>query len=444
MDRVADSIAENEDDEDFDEDEEDISDISDSETTTAGANDLSKRKRELIDELMDRADSDEAFGRVLSELSGYQPLVATETKKKTVSLTIGSVGGSVAAGSNTSTQFAGGSNSNSKKRKPPTSGSRFNRLSALTQAMRTGIISDDEGAGKSVGDFSAGEAAQNNSTIDHFTSGYTDSEDFGFEGEEAELAQLKKVRRSSITGQTGNLSAIPSTGSLINTPSKDDSVVLKVIPVPFDAEGNPILPLSLNMITVHSLGEVVYDRPAYHNKRYILPVGFTTSRSYLSVLSPDGSINYLSTILDNGPAPLYQVSPEGHPELVFQSTSTTGAWAAVAKAAAAVRGKESAPSVSGPDYFGLANPTVSMLIEKLPNSDKCEQYAPKKYEVSNLVGGKSAKRVDTASTSTSTSTTYTNTNNSTGNVTMVDIDNPAAPIESNVDTSSFDIHQNYM
>lgn len=429
MDRVADSIAENEDDQDFDEDEEEgeegISDISDSEEI----NGKSKRKMELIDELMDEADSNEAFGRVLSELSGYQPAVVTnEARKKSVSLTIG--GTSIPSGSVAASANGPSSNTNSKKRKPPTSGSRFNRLSALTQAMRTGIISDDEGGGAvgpSLG--FATEAAQNQSTFDNFT----DSEDFGFEGEEAELAQLKKVRRASLTGQQqGTTGHTGSLNSILNTPIKEEPVTLKVIPVPFDSEGNPILPLSLNMITVHGLGEIVYDRPAYHNKRYIFPVGYTTSRSYLSVLSPDASINYISTILDNGPAPLYQVSPEGHPEIVFQSTSTTGAWAAVSKAAAAIRGKDAAPSVSGPDYFGLANPTVSMLIEKLPNADKCDQYAPKRYEVSNLVGGKSAKRAEP------TSSVALNNNPSTS--TAVIEDNS----ELNVDNSTFDIHQSYM
>lgn len=426
LDRVADSIAEN-DDEDFDEDDEDISDISDSEAASGNT----KLKRELIDDLMDRTEDDEAFGRVLSELSGFQPAVTPETRKKSVSLTFG-----LAAASNAPAQSASISAVNSKKRKPPTSGSRFNRLSALTQAMRTGIISDDEGAGPTPGNLTVSESQKD---IDNFVSGYTDSEEFGFEGEEAELAQLKKVRRSSLTGQQ---STIPATANL-NTPTKEDSVVLKVIPVPYDSEGNPILPLSLNMITVHRLGEVIYDRPAYHNKRYILPAGFTTSRSYLSVLSPEGSINYFSSIIDNGPAPLYQVSPEGHPELVYQSTSTTGAWAAVAKAAAAIRGKDSAPSVSGPDYFGLANPTVSMLIEKLPNADKCDQYAPKKYEVSNLVGGKSVKR--TENTAVASSPSYNTT-------TMVDIDNTEKPAtlpsdsqnETSADNSAFDIHQNYM
>ena len=56
MDRVADSIAENENDEDFDEDDEDISDVSDGENVVTG--NVSKRKKELIDEIIDRAEDE--------------------------------------------------------------------------------------------------------------------------------------------------------------------------------------------------------------------------------------------------------------------------------------------------------------------------------------------------------------------------------------------------
>jgi hypothetical protein len=398
LDRVADSLVIE--DYDFDDEEdEDISDISEDEDSN-----VLKRKRELIDELVKTAEEDETFSKVLSELSGYQPVIS-ESRKKTVALTLGT-----APCSQSNSLASSGSTAAKKRSRPATSGSRFNRLSALTQAMRTGIISDDEGS--------------NLPANQMVTADVTDSEDLGFEGEEAELSQLKKVR-TAVTG-----TAQPA--SFAMAPVKEEAA-LKVIPVPYDAEGNPILPLSLNMITVHRLGEVVYDRPAYHNKRYILPVGFTTSRSYLSVISPDSSMNYFSSILDNGPAPLYQVTPEGHPEMGFQSTSTTGAWAAVAKAAAAIRGKDTAPSVSGPDYFGLANPTVSMLIERLPNADKCESYTPKKYEVSNLVGGKTAKSTHSVTPSASAYAAAV-----------------PAPLHVEIDNYEkqerevFDIHQNYM
>jgi hypothetical protein len=89
--------------------------------------------------------------------------------------------------------------------------------------------------------------------------------------------------------------------------------------------------------------------------------------------------------------------------------------------------------VSGPDYFGLANPTVSMLIERLPNADKCESYTPKKYEVSNLVGGKTAKSTHSVTPSASASAAAV-----------------PAPLHVEIDNYEkqerevFDIHQNYM
>lgn len=404
IDRVADSIVNEFENDDYGE-EEDISDISDDEDgESSGTNGQIKRTRELIDGLVENAEGEEAFARILSDLSGYQPAVTTESsRKKSISLSM----------TNSSNSNSANLSAAKKRKAPlPTSGSRFNRLSALTQAMRTGIISDDEGGSGSGNNGNN----QGNLNVDVTGSGHDNFISDDFEGEEAELAQLKKVRRGSLTGTPANTLNPQSS----ETPSKEDTTVYKVIPVQFDSEGNPTLPLSLNMITVHRLGEIVYDRPAYHSKRYILPVGFTTSRSYFSVLSPDSVINYYSTILDNGPTPLYQVTPEGHPEMTFQSASTTGAWAAVSKAAAAIRGKDSAPSVSGPDFFGLANPTVSMLIERLPNSDKCESYVPKKYEVSNLVGGKNVKR-----TTDVVNTTKAN-NNSTD------------------DANNFDIHNSYM
>lgn len=406
LDRVADSLVIEDYDFDDEEEDEDISDISEDDESN-----VLKRKRELIDELVEKAEGDETFSRVLSELSGYQPAI-TESRRKSVALTHG--GAQIPQTS--STASASASAVAKKRSRPATSGSRFNRLSALTQAMRTGIISDDEGSNLPANQLIAADV--------------TDSEDLGFDGEETELSHLKKVR--TVASGATQVSSLP------NTPIKEEAA-LKVIPVPYDDDRNPILPLSLNMITVHRLGEVIYDRPAYHNKRYILPIGFTTSRSYLSVISPEATMNYFSSILDNGPAPIYQVTPEGHAEMAFQSTSTTGAWAAVAKAAAAIRGKDTAPSVSGPDYFGLANPTVSMLIERLPNADKCESYAPKKYEVSNLVGGKTAKStlphptISSASTATATVTVTLPT------PVHIEIDN-----DEKQEQDAFDIHQNYM
>ena len=45
-----------------------------------------------------------------------------------------------------------------------------------------------------------------------------------------------------------------------------------------DANGNYALPVEIDSWTVVDLGTIVYDRPAYHNQRYIYPVNYTVRK----------------------------------------------------------------------------------------------------------------------------------------------------------------------
>jgi hypothetical protein len=40
------------------------------------------------------------------------------------------------------------------------------------------------------------------------------------------------------------------------------------------SQGNPILPLQVKGATISSLGTIVWDKPAFHARNYIWPVGF--------------------------------------------------------------------------------------------------------------------------------------------------------------------------
>jgi hypothetical protein len=68
-----------------------------------------------------------------------------------------------------------------------------------------------------------------------------------------------------------------------NTPH----LIKKYTPVPVDEQGRPIFPINLRGLTIHSLGKVVWDRPKFHAKRYIWPVGFKSSRTYSSMTELD-------------------------------------------------------------------------------------------------------------------------------------------------------------
>lgn len=199
-------------------------------------------------------------------------------------------------------------------------------------------------------------------------------------------------------------------------------------------DGNPILPLSLGVVTLQDLGRVEWSREAFHNKRYVWPIGFHTTRTYASCIDADQpSALYHSRILDGGIAgPIFQVEldpsfipsefartfllPEPKPQpiiavtnhapvsildskhsnastaldllersidysledkklqTVFQSATPTGAWTAVSRQVALVRQKDHANSTSGPDFFGLSSATISTLIEGLSGVDRCINY----------------------------------------------------------------------
>jgi hypothetical protein len=74
-----------------------------------------------------------------------------------------------------------------------------------------------------------------------------------------------------------------------------------------DEHGKPVFPIKAKGATIHDLGVVVYDRPNYHIKSYIYPVGFKSSRKMPSIKHPGEYIDYYSEILDGGSKPIFQV-----------------------------------------------------------------------------------------------------------------------------------------
>lgn len=167
---------------------------------------------------------------------------------------------------------------------------------------------------------------------------------------------------------------------VIKTAEASAAVPRKAQSIPLDAEGRPVLPVTCGIVTVHELGHVVVDRQAYHNKRYVWPVGFKSSRQYQSAQDPEATVTYYSEVKDGGAAPIFEVWAEDAPSERFQSSTSTGAWTAVFKAAAAVRGKDMTNSASGPDFFGFSNNTIQMMIETLPGVENCLNYQKKTFE----------------------------------------------------------------
>ncbi|CAO3616858.1 unnamed protein product [Cunninghamella echinulata] len=72
-----------------------------------------------------------------------------------------------------------------------------------------------------------------------------------------------------------------------------------------DENGHPILPIQFGQVKLISLGTINHTDPAYHNERYIWPVGYVVERTYMSMVDPENQTDYICKIEtaedDNGP-----------------------------------------------------------------------------------------------------------------------------------------------
>lgn len=70
----------------------------------------------------------------------------------------------------------------------------------------------------------------------------------------------------------------PEKTNTASVPQQVSTTIRTYYEVDRDENGNYILPVEIDSWTVVNLGTVVYDRPAYHNQRYIYPVNYTVRK----------------------------------------------------------------------------------------------------------------------------------------------------------------------
>jgi hypothetical protein len=61
-------------------------------------------------------------------------------------------------------------------------------------------------------------------------------------------------------------------------PKKQRLTRRKRVSIPRDADGNIVLPFQIASLNIVSLGKIDYERPHFHNERYIFPIGYTIER----------------------------------------------------------------------------------------------------------------------------------------------------------------------
>lgn len=162
-----------------------------------------------------------------------------------------------------------------------------------------------------------------------------------------------------------------------------------------DENGRPVLPVTIfKGLIVNALGEITAN-PSFQTKKYILPVGFKSTRMYSSLSGVDKKAVYVNEILeDSMGSPLFRVTcqeSDREPE-VFQADTSSGVWAKIGKrineCKEAVIGKKNFTQLSGPEMFGYGHPTVIRLLQELPGTDKLTKYEMQTFEVKELKGAK--------------------------------------------------------
>lgn len=102
------------------------------------------------------------------------------------------------------------------------------------------------------------------------------------------------------------------------------------------------------------------------------------------MIDPTETVEYSCQIVDGGNnAPRFEIHPADRPGFVVTAGTPTGAWSQVVKAANLVRARNQSNSVSGPDYFGLAQNVVKALIQELPGARDVPDYIWQTFEESD-------------------------------------------------------------
>ena len=99
----------------------------------------------------------------------------------------------------------------------------------------------------------------------------------------------------------------------------------------------------------------------------------------MSTVDPTAEVVYHCSILDGGDGPKFKIIATDAPQKPIIAGTATGAWSTIVKTANQIRHRQHSNSVSGPDFFGLAQNTIKHLIQGLQGADKLKDYVWQKF-----------------------------------------------------------------
>lgn len=153
--------------------------------------------------------------------------------------------------------------------------------------------------------------------------------------------------------------------------------------IPLDPSGRPIFPICFGNLTVHSLGEVISDKPMYHTTDLIFPVGFVSTRVYGSLRDPSKKCMYTCKISDGGNVPQFEIAADTDLDSPIIGSSPDychGLLLQQINSIADIRSFSTLPK--GAKFFGLSHPTILNLIQSSLGARKCTNYKWTRFEVS--------------------------------------------------------------
>ncbi|OWF51415.1 Transforming growth factor beta regulator 1 [Mizuhopecten yessoensis] len=170
-------------------------------------------------------------------------------------------------------------------------------------------------------------------------------------------------------------------------PKKSKSQIIKKVipPLQLDSTGRPVFPLILGELTIHSIGEIVTDRPGFHTPKCIYPEGYCSTRVFASTSGDDQKCLYTCKISDGGKGPIFEIAPEDNTDRVLRSDSPSDCHNLLITAVNKSRGNNMLDLVGkGADFFGLSHPVVQNLIQSCPGSKRCPGYKWVKFEINKM------------------------------------------------------------
>ena len=140
-----------------------------------------------------------------------------------------------------------------------------------------------------------------------------------------------------------------------------------------DMEGNIQYPIVVTpSLSILNLGVIDPSRSLFHSSANIFPIGFKSVREAASITQVGMRAQYTCEILDDGVKPMFKVTCSEEPNNPVIKDSASGSWMDFLKRTNDIQAvKKAKPSVSGPDRFGLAEPSVLRIIQNMPNADRC-------------------------------------------------------------------------